>query len=117
MSEKCPYCGGDFENTKALGSHIHYMHNNIYVQKDRSGTEKEQFLHLLNGCLSDRDLRKPKNVDKIEQAIVEIPEGISPMLDKYRGAFKCAINKEKLVNRFMEQFGSLFDKKDVEKKP
>lgn len=102
MTETCKSCGKEFENTKALGSHIHYVHDNIYAKKDRSGTEKEQFLHLLNGCLSDRDLRKPKNVDKIEQAIVEIPEGISPMLDKYRGAFKCAINKEKLVKEVEE---------------
>ena len=103
MSEKCPYCGGGFENTKALGSHIHYMHNNIYVQKDRSGTEKEQFLRLLNGCLSNRDLSRPRNVDKIEQAISEIPEGISPTLDKYRGAFTCAITKEKLLKEVEEE--------------
>ena len=103
MSEKCPYCGGEFENTKALGSHIHYMHNNLYVQKDRSGIEKEQFLRLLNGCLSDRDLSRPRSVDKIEQAIVEIPEGISPTLDKYRDALTCAITKEKLLKEVEEE--------------
>ena len=103
MPEKCQYCGKEFENTKALGSHIHYMHSNTYVQEDRSGTEKEQFLHLLNSCLSDRDLSRPRNVDKIEQAIVEIPEGISPTLDKYRDAFKCAITKEKLLKEVEEE--------------
>jgi len=103
MTEICQFCGKEFENTKALGSHIHYTHNNIYVQKDRSGTEKEQFLYLLNGCLSDRDLSRPRNVDKIEQAIVEIPEGISPTLDKYRDAFKCAITKEKLLKEVEEE--------------
>lgn len=103
MTETCQICGKEFENTKALGSHIHYMHNNIYVQKDRSRTEKEQFLHLLNGCLSDRDLSRPRNVDKIEQGIVEIPEGVSPTLDKYRDAFKCAITKEKLLREVEEE--------------
>ena len=103
MTEKCPHCGKGFENTKALGSHIHYMHNNIYVKESRSEVEQERFLRLLNGCLSDRDLSRPRNVDKIEQAIAEIPQGVSPTLDKYRDAFKCAITKGKLLEEVEEE--------------
>ena len=103
MPEKCPYCGRNFENTRALGSHIHYMHNNISVKESRSEAEQERFLHLLNSCLSDRDLSRPRSVDKIEQAILEIPKGVSPTLDKYRDAFKCATAKEQLLKEVEEE--------------
>ncbi len=97
MSEKCPYCEKEFENTKALGSHIHYMHNNVYSQEGRSEIDEERFRRLLNSCLADRGLRRPRAVGKIEEAITQIPPGVSPTLDKYRDAFKCALVKEALV--------------------
>lgn len=103
MPEKCPYCGKEVENTKALGSHVHYMHNNIYVQQGRSQEDEERFQRLLSSCLSNRDLSAPRNVDKIEQAIIEIPEGTSHILDKYRDAFKCANTKEKLLKEVEEE--------------
>jgi len=97
MPEKCPYCGKEVENTKALGSHIHYMHSNIYVQEGRSEIDEERFQRLLDGCLSDRGLRRPRATGKIEEAITQIPPGVSPTLDKYRDAFKCALGKEELL--------------------
>lgn len=102
MNEKCPYCGNDFANTKALGSHIHYMHNSIHAEKSRSEGDEERFRSLLNSCMSDRGLRKPRHVDKIEKAIAEIPEGVSPTLDQYRNAFECALGKEKLLEEVEE---------------
>ncbi len=101
MSEKCPYCAKEFENSKALGSHIHYVHENetwAYINQNRSDTEKERFQKLLDGCLSDRGLRRPRAAGKIEEAITQIPSGVSPTLDKYRDAFRCALGKEELLN-------------------
>ena len=102
MTEKCPFCGNGFANTKALGSHIHYMHSMNLAGKRRSEVEEERFRHLLKSCLSDKGLRKPRRVDKIEQAIREIPEGISPGLDQYRDAYECALGKEKLLKAVEE---------------
>lgn len=102
MPEKCPYCGGTFENTKALGSHIHYMHEAIHVKETRSEEEQETFRNLLGNCLKDIGLRKPRSVEKIEQAIIEIPEGIDADLDRYRDAYKCAMRKEKILNDFKD---------------
>ena len=76
---------------------------NIYVKESRSEVEQKRYLRLLNGCLSDRDLSRPRSVDKVEQAIVEIPKGVSPTLDKYRDAFKCATTKEQLLREVEEE--------------
>ena len=106
MTETCPFCGREFENSKALGSHIHYIHENetwASMSQNRSDSEKERFQKLLCSCLPDKDLCSPRQLDKIEQAIVEIPEGISPTIDKYRDAFKCAITKEKLLKEVEEE--------------
>ncbi|GAH48925.1 unnamed protein product [marine sediment metagenome] len=107
MSETCPYCGrSDFANTKALGSHIHYVHENeswASMSQNRSESEKERFQKLFCSCLPDKDLCSPRQLEKIEQAIIEIPGGISPPLDKYRDAFKCAITKEKLLKEVEEE--------------
>ena len=106
MTETCPFCRREFENSKALGSHIHYIHENetwASKSKNRSDSEKERFQKLLCSCLPDKDLCSPRQLDKIEQAIVEIPEGISPTIDKYRDAFKCAITKEKLLKEVEEE--------------
>jgi len=106
MTEKCPHCGKEFTNTKALGSHIHYMHNNIYAEEGRSEIDKERFQHLLHSCLSERDLPRLRGIEKIKQAIDEIPPGVSPTIDKYRDAFQCALGKEKLlkeVERLLEE--------------
>jgi len=102
MTEKCPYCSKEFTNTKALGSHIHYTHNNICVQERRSEIDEERFRRLLDSCLSEKGLPRPRHVDKIEQAICEIPEGVSPAIDRYREALECALRKEKLVKEFEE---------------
>lgn len=106
MSEKCPFCGKSFENTKALGSHIHYSHETeiwASLSQKRSDSKKEQFQKLLDSCLTDRGLRRPRQVDKVEQAIIEIPEGVSPIIDKYRQAYRCAINKEEIVREIEEE--------------
>ena len=97
MSEKCSYCGGEFENTKALGSHIHYMHSNINAKEGRSERDEERFRRLLDSCISEKDLPRTREIEKVEQAISEIPLGVSPDLDQYRDAFKCALGKEKLM--------------------
>jgi len=102
MTEKCPYCGNDFANSKALGSHIHYVHSSVHAEKGRSEADEERFRSLLNSCLSDRGLRRPRHVGKIEKAIAEIPEGVSPALDQYRNAFECAPGKEKLLEEVEE---------------
>jgi hypothetical protein len=73
------------------------------VIQNRSESEKVTFQKLLNSCISERDMGKPQQVDKIEQAITEIPEGISTVLDEYREAYRCAVGKERLL-------------KDIEKK-
>jgi len=73
------------------------------MHQNRSESEKGRFQKLFCSCLSDKDLCNPRQLDKIEQAIVEIPEGISPPLDKYRDAFKCAITKEKLLKEVEEE--------------
>ena len=105
MPEQCPYCGRSFINTKALGSHVAYIHQAegwAYAEQKRTDSEKERFQQLLDGCLTDRDLRRPRQLDKIELAFTEIPEGISPTLDKVREAYKCAIVKEQLVKEVEE---------------
>lgn len=106
MSEKCSYCGREFSNTKALGSHIHYVHEMeswVKISQNRSVSENERFQKLLDSCLSERELPKPRQVDKMEQAITEIPEGVSPTVDQYREAYRCAIGKEKFVKEFEEE--------------
>lgn len=102
MTETCQHCGKVFENTKALGSHIHYAHNSVCVQVERSEKDEERFRRLLDSCLSERDLPRPRQVGKIEKVICEIPEGVSPAVDRYREALKCALRKEKLVKEFEE---------------
>lgn len=107
MPEKCPYCGKVFENTKALGSHIHYSHETkswASLSQKRSEDEKGRFKKLLDGCLTDRGLPKPRQMDNLEQVITEIPEGVSDPVDQYREALRCAIRKEKLVKEFEEEF-------------
>lgn len=106
MSETCQYCGREFENTKALGSHIHYVHESeswSQTSLNRSDSEKDRFQKLFDSCLSGRDLPKPGQIDKIEQAITEIPEGVSPTIDQYRGVYRCAIGKEKLLKEIEEE--------------
>ena len=106
MTEKCPHCGKGFANTKALGSHIHYVHEAegwTDMSEKRSETEKERFQKLLDSCLSDTDLRRPRQVDKIEHAFTEIPEGVSPTIDLYRKAYRCAVSKEKLVKEVEDE--------------
>ena len=102
MTETCQHCGKVFENTKALGSHIHYAHNNVCVQVERAEKDEERFRRLLDSCLSERNLPRPRHVGKIEEVICEIPEGVSPAVDRYREALKCALRKEKLVKEFDE---------------
>jgi len=107
MPEVCPYCGKECTNTKALGSHIHYVHGaknseGIYEQRPRSDKDEERFQSLLDSCLSDRDLPSLRGIEKIEQAMTEIPPGVSPTLDKYRNAFQCALGKEKLLKEVEE---------------
>jgi hypothetical protein len=107
MPEKCPYCGGEFANSKALGSHIHYIHENeswASLSQKRSKNEKEQFNKLLDSCLTDKGLPKPRQIDNLEQVITEIPEGVSDTIDQYREALRCAIRKEKIVKEFEEEF-------------
>ena len=106
MGEKCPYCNREFTNTKALGSHIHYVHETdswIDMSGKRAEGEKQQFQKLWDSCLSERDLRRPRQMDKMEQAIIDIPEGVSSTLDRYREAYRCAIGKEKFLKDFEEE--------------
>ena len=115
MSEKCPYCGKVVENTKALGSHIHYAHEKeswASANQNRSESDKERFQKLLDSCLTDRGLRKPRQVDKVEQAIKEIPEGVSSTIDEYRQAYRCAVTKEELVKEFEEELRREEDTKE-----
>jgi len=41
-------------------------------------------------------------MDRVEQAVTQIPEGVSPDIDGYREAYRCAIENEKLVKEFEE---------------
>lgn len=105
MSEKCPYCGKTFENTKALGSHIHYSHETeswASMSQNRSEDNKQQFQELLYSCIIERGLPRPRRTDKIEQVVTQIPEGVSPTIDQYRQAYRCAVEKEKLIKEFEE---------------
>ena len=106
MSVTCPYCKGEFANTKALGSHIRYAHEAetwARMSEERSEAEKQRFGKLLESCISDSGLRRPRQVDKIEQAVTQIPEGVSPIIDEYRQAYRCAVTKEKLVKEVEEE--------------
>ena len=106
MSETCPYCGKEFENSKALGSHIHYVHESeswTSISHNRSASEKERFRKLFCDSLPDKNLHCPSNLDKIEQGITQISEGVSPTLDQYREAYRRAIEKEKLVKEIEEE--------------
>lgn len=106
MTEKCPHCGKAFGNTKALGSHIHYVHEAeswAHMSQNRAESEKEKFEKLLDSCISDTGLRRPRQIDKVEQAITEIPEGVSSTLDQYREAYRCAISKEKLLKEIEQE--------------
>lgn len=78
------------------------MHSSVHAEKGRSEADEERFSSLLNSCLSDRGLRRLRHVGKIEKAIAEIPEGVSPALDQYRNAFECAPGKEKLLEEVEE---------------
>ena len=105
MTETCPFCGREFENSKALGSHIHYVHEAetwTRISQSRSEGEKERFQELLGSCLSEMDLRRPRAIETVEQAMAVIPEGVSPTLDKYRNAFRCAHGKERLLKEVEE---------------
>jgi len=105
MPEKCPYCGRECANSKALGSHIHYAHEPetwAQMSQERSEGEKQRFAKLLDSCSLGRGLPKARQVDKIQQAVTEIPEGISPLIDGYRQAYRCAVAKEKLVKEIEE---------------
>ena len=105
MTEKCPYCDKQFENSRALGSHVHYVHETqnpaqIYAAEERSESDRKRFQQLFKNCLTDTGLPSPSSTEKIEQAISEIPKGISPTVDQYRDAFSCALRKEKLLKQF-----------------
>lgn len=105
MSEKCPYCDGEFENSKALGSHIHYVHETeswVSMSQNRSEDDKQQFQKLLDSCIIQRGLPRPRRMDKMEQVVIQIPEGVSPDVDRYREAYRCAVEKEKLMEEFEE---------------
>jgi len=105
MSEKCPYCGKVVENTKALGSHIHYVHETetwLSMSQNRSESGKERFQKLFCSSLPDKELACPRDLQKIEQGIREIPEGVSYTLDQYREAYRAAIRKEKLLREIEE---------------
>ena len=107
MPEICPYCGKEFANTKALGSHLHYRHegnrlSSSFEVGSRSESEIKRFRSLLERCLFDTGLKLPQDIEKIELALTEIPRGISPELDKYRDAFARALNKEKLLKEVEE---------------
>jgi len=105
MPEKCPYCGGEFQNTKALGSHIRYAHETdtwVSMSRKRSESEKEQFQKLLESCVVQRGLPKPRRMDMVEQVVTRIPQGVSPDVDRYREAYRCAVENEKLVREFEE---------------
>jgi len=107
MGEKCPYCQREFANRMALGSHIHYVHEAdswANISQNRSESEKEKFQRIVDSCLSERGLPKPRQADKLEQVVTEIPEGVSDTIDQYREALRCAIRKEKLVKEFEEEF-------------
>lgn len=107
MTEKCPYCGKEVANSKALGSHIYYMHQNPkqfpeQVQNPRSKEQQEQFEKLFESCAKDRGLNVPKNLEKVERAIREIPPGVSSRLDEYRNSHRCATGKEELLKEIEE---------------
>lgn len=105
MPEKCPYCGGEFQNTKALGSHIRYAHETetwASMSQKRSESEKEQFQKLLESCVVQRGLPKPRRMDMVEPVVTRIPQGVSPDVDRYREAYRCAVENEKLIREFEE---------------
>jgi len=41
---KCPICGKEFENTRALGSHLHYIHGISREHKREGANETERIL-------------------------------------------------------------------------
>lgn len=115
MTEKCPYCGKEFTNTRALGSHVHYTHERDSqppksAPSSRTEQERERLRSLLEGCLRGTALRVPKSIEKVEQAISEIPPGVSPVLDQYRNGFSCALSKEKLLS----EVEKLLERKETE---
>jgi len=107
MPEVCPYCSREFANTKALGSHVHYMHEAKTLTPDyspisRSGADKERFQLLLENCLSGTGLPMPSDIERIEETLAQIPHGISDVLDRYRNPFSCAVGKEKMLKETEE---------------
>ena len=109
MPSMCPHCGKEFANTKALGSHLHYMHRHKSsgvtfsgAPGGRSESEKKRCRSLLERCLSYTGLMLPEDIKNVEQALAEIPPGISPTLDQYRDAFTRALGKEKLLKEVEE---------------
>jgi len=107
MPEICPHCGKEFANTKALGSHLHYVHDSnrstfSCALGGRSESEKKRFRSLLERCLFGTGLKLPEGIEKIERALTEIPRGTSPALDQYRDAFTSAHGKEKLLKEVEE---------------
>ena len=107
LPEICHYCGKEFANTKALGSHIYYRHRSnsptlAFEAGRRSSSELKRFRSILKKCLFTTGLKMPKDIEKIEAALTEVPPGISPLLDKYRDAFARALNKETLLKEVEE---------------
>jgi hypothetical protein len=41
-------------------------------------------------------------MDSVEKGVTQIPEGVSPNIDQYRDAYRCAVEKEKLVKKIEE---------------
>jgi len=111
MTETCPYCGKQVANTKALGSHIYYMHQANKTtwepaQVARSKEDQARFDKLFESCAKDMGLAMPKNVEKVEQALREIPPGVSPRLDRYRNVLRCANGKRQLAEEAEKLLGS-----------
>ncbi len=105
MTEKCPFCSQEFANSKALGSHIHYTHETeswLSMSQNRSEDDKEQFQKLLKSCITQQGLPIPRQTDNVEKGVTQIPEGVSPTIDQYRPAYRCAVEKEKLVKKIEE---------------
>lgn len=107
MPEICHYCGKGFANTKAFDSHLRYRHRSNtpalpFAVGRRSASELKRLRSLLKKCLSKTGLKMPKDIEKIEVALTEIPPGISSLLNKYCDAFTCALNKEILLKEVEE---------------
>jgi hypothetical protein len=79
---------------------MHERQTSAAATQKRTGQEKARFEKILESCLLEQGLPKPRKLDRVQEVVRQIPKGVSPTIDKYRQALDCAQSKEEMVIAF-----------------